>query len=194
MRKLLALLLVFSMASVASASLSISVNGLPAPPDSEITIDVSEDLILDVYISDPAGIPPFGGYAYLLVSDTGGTIAGGVIPEDVVANPNWNAVVLGPTEGDDTQLPPQGEEGIGASIFNLGFTPIPAELVVLDQVAFHCEREGDTVISLYKQSSGVPVDPATDLLDRIVIHQIPEPMTMALLGLGGLGLLRRRRS
>jgi hypothetical protein len=33
----------------------------------------------------------------------------------------------------------------------------------------------------------------TTLLDTLTIHQIPEPMTLALLGLGGLLLLRRRR-
>ncbi|MHC4083626.1 MAG: PEP-CTERM sorting domain-containing protein [Planctomycetota bacterium] len=33
----------------------------------------------------------------------------------------------------------------------------------------------------------------TTLLDTLTIHQIPEPMTLALLGLGGLFVLRRRK-
>jgi hypothetical protein len=31
------------------------------------------------------------------------------------------------------------------------------------------------------------------ILDTVTIHQTPEPMTIGLLGLGGLALLRRRR-
>ena len=202
MRKLLALLLVFSMASVASASLSISVHDPTGggtwdplnPQDSEITIGISDELILDVHISDPDGIPPFGGYAYALVVNTlDADIGGGQVPE--MPDPLWDAKLIGPTAGDDTMLPPQGEEGVGGSLFNLGFTAIPAGTVGLDGVMFHCRKpEGDAVINLYKMSSGVPIDPATDLLDSVTIHQTPEPMTMALLGLGGLGLLRRRRS
>lgn len=201
MRKLLAIMLVLSMASAASASLSISVHDPSGqqpwdplnPADTEITIGVSDNLILDVYVSDTAGIPPFGGYAYALAANTtGGDISGGVVPE--MPDPMWDAKLLGPTAGDDTMLPPAGEEGVGGSIFNLGFTAIPEGTVVLDEVLFHCRAVGDTVINLYKMSSGVPIDPATDLLDSVTIHQTPEPMTMALLGLGGLGLLRRRRS
>jgi len=202
MRKLLALLLVLGMASAASASLQISVwpsdPGVTPPwdpmnpQDTEIVIGVSETLVLDVHVG-PDGIPPFGGYAYALVAnELGGDISGGVVPQ--LPDPMWDAKVLGPTKGDDTQLPPPGEEGMGGSIFNLGFTNIPEGTVVLDEVLFHCKEVGDTVINLYKQSSGVEINPDVDLLDRIVIHQTPEPMTLGLLGLGGLGLLRRRRS
>ena len=43
------------------------------------------------------------------------------------------------------------------------------------------------VIELYTTDFGT-----SELVDAVVIHQIPEPATIALLGLGGL-LLRRRK-
>jgi len=57
---------------------------------------------------------------------------------------------------------------------------------VLDAKELHCESmPSDDVIYLINMDDGT-------ILDTIVIHQMPEPATIALLGLGGL-LLRRRR-
>jgi hypothetical protein len=56
---------------------------------------------------------------------------------------------------------------------------------ILDAKDLHCEEPSvDNVVILWDQDA---VE-----LDRVVIHQIPEPATIALLGLGGL-LLRRRK-
>jgi hypothetical protein len=53
---------------------------------------------------------------------------------------------------------------------------------------FHCSAPGDVTISLYNTMVGDYETPD----DVILIHQVPEPATIALLGLGGL-LLRRRK-
>ena len=50
---------------------------------------------------------------------------------------------------------------------------------------FHCEGEGDVTLAIVGEDGLV--------VDTQVIHQIPEPASLALLGLGGF-LLRRRRS
>jgi len=51
---------------------------------------------------------------------------------------------------------------------------------------FHCEGEGDVKL--------IEINEDTYLVEDVqVIHQVPEPATLALLGLGGL-LLRRKRS
>jgi hypothetical protein len=57
---------------------------------------------------------------------------------------------------------------------------------VLDAKELHCEEgPSDDVIALYDENM--------DFIDSIVIHQIPEPATIALLGLGGLLLRRCKR-
>ena len=66
---------------------------------------------------------------------------------------------------------------------------IPDPINTLDGVvaefSFHCEGEGEVIIM-----AGMDVFDAT--FDSVVIQQIPEPMTMALLGLGGLFLRRKK--
>jgi len=65
---------------------------------------------------------------------------------------------------------------------------------VVDSVTYRAEIAGDSTIIL-GSIVGDGQDEGGYLMavwDTVVIHQIPEPMTMALLGLGGL-LLRRRK-
>ncbi len=49
---------------------------------------------------------------------------------------------------------------------------------------FHCDGPGVVIITL--------LDTGGNVLDTITVSQIPEPMTVALLGLGGLFLRRRK--
>jgi len=58
---------------------------------------------------------------------------------------------------------------------------------VLADYQYHCLAEGiDVLVELMDATSGA-------MIDSLTIIQIPEPMTIALLGLGGLFLLRRRK-
>jgi hypothetical protein len=67
-------------------------------------------------------------------------------------------------------------------------------------LAIHCDGEGDVLVDLTLKDARV--DPAggdayqqlteADLGDLVIV-QVPEPMTIALLGLGGLLALRRRK-
>jgi len=52
-------------------------------------------------------------------------------------------------------------------------------------LTMHCDGPGDVTVDLYDSSGYI-------LIDSLTIQQIPEPITVALLGLGGL-LLRRRK-
>lgn len=74
------------------------------------------------------------------------------------------------------------------------FSPVPGPLTIMDGLLFHCVELTDVIIDLHVTGptiiDGQPI-PESTILDSIIVHQIPEPMTVALLGLGGLFLLRR---
>jgi len=81
--------------------------------------------------------------------------------------------------------------------------------ILMQGLMFHCDEPTDVTISLVAAGQGITrleyndakqvigqttIYAAGTVLDTIIVHQIPEPMTMSLLGLGGLALLRRRRA
>ena len=179
MKKLLVLLLVFGMASVAGATLQISVGGNPEPADSQIYLEPSETLIIDIW-TDTDITPGVGeGYWGIGVLPADGTLSGGVglgqgTDTTIYADAGYVSPEAGPWGGIATAT-------VGAGGYAAGF-------VLYDDIVFHCVREGETVINLYWD---IFVEPM--LVDSVTIHQVPEPMTVALLGLGGLFLLRRRK-
>ena len=61
----------------------------------------------------------------------------------------------------------------------------------LDGVVFTCTDLGDVTLTLFGYGG---IYPANDYVgfDTVVIHQVPEPITLGLLGLGGLFLRRRK--
>jgi hypothetical protein len=91
-----------------------------------------------------------------------------------------------------------------------GFIPeCPAHSfdVLMDGLMFHCEEATDVEILLVAAGQGITkllhdaegnvtgqatIFDAGTVLDSIYVSQIPEPMTVALLGLGGLFLRRRK--
>jgi hypothetical protein len=74
------------------------------------------------------------------------------------------------------------------SYVNLASSTVPTPSLnglLLSGITFHCEGTGDVTVKLLNNQTSTVVAQA-------VISQIPEPMTVALLGLGGL-LLRRKK-
>jgi hypothetical protein len=175
MRKLLILMLVLGMASMANAALTILVDGVDV--GNEITIASSETIWIGIH------------------DDTGGTQYGAavIIADDVDSQAN------GAWTGGNNYYAPPATPGGGNAYYGYFSGGIGDVWYLVDQAAttsmptaglqgdyeFHCVAPGDVLIKLTDYG-------LTNALDTITIHQIPEPVTLALLGLGGL-LLRRRK-
>ena len=176
MKKLLVLMLVLGMASMATAGLQISVMGNPDPVDTEYTLLPSEELMLDIHAVDEASE-----YYMLVVDNAQGSIAGGVI-------------LLGDVSGDLSYLLPYLTPYVPIDNVNgiAGFigtsTGLGVDGIAVDQILFHCEGPDDALVMLYTSEDSAQ----WGLADTVLIHQIPEPMTMALLCLGGLFMRRRK--
>jgi hypothetical protein len=179
MKKLIVLVLVLSMATIANAGLKIGVGGQIDPQDTSITLRPSDEVVISVY-SD--GIGTLETEVYML-SVTG---LGVIDVSNAINNVNSNA-------NHDTVLA-VGDPIPGQLIFmdmitvSVPPTAFPVGTMI-DQLIFHCEgvnlQNPDVLLTLTGDVTGV--------FDTQVIHQIPEPMTMALLGLGGLFLRRRSK-
>lgn len=192
MKRLLALLLVLGLASAANAALVISVDGVPNPPDTEIEVPISGHVTLDIHAD--GGEPYFGGVLFAAGPGVIATTPGIFLWNDSTASDMSEEQMI--NDGWIDGLAGLGYPGV-TSIIELTikdsteepdppyFDPIP-DGIVIDGIDFHCTGLGDVIIGLMDGDT-------FEILDEQVIHQTPEPMTLSLLGLGGLGLLRRRR-
>jgi hypothetical protein len=189
MKKLLVLALVLSMATMASAALQISVGGTQTATEVTITDVPSGTLSLGIWTDSPIAV--LDGFNGLLVATQLGSIdylSGSVVKVDSGTSfeRNGNAHYA---LGDSSALLPASEEGLGfyAFMFDNAAT---ANQDILGSIAFHCEGAGDVTLKLYTVNDDYT---AITLVDSVIIHQVPEPMTMTLLGLGGLFLRRRSK-
>lgn len=191
MRKLLILIVVLGMASAAYAGFSISVHEVGGAEYDGHPLASSEELWLDV---DATGATS-GEYAYwaLVVEAAEGTISGGVVgaipPAGTQNTVDDNTVFdriffyfypycpLTSTQG-----------GVSGTISDAGGAVLTG--LQIDQILFHCEDLMDATVELWMSPNYG--QGTFRLEDTLVISQIPEPMTMALLGFGAL-LLRRRK-
>jgi hypothetical protein len=189
MKKLLVLMLVLGLTSIAGASntdkiVQLSVNGEvadeyfrdnPLGPSDTVTLDaiLADGVAMDAMELDLEII----GAATISLPDN---------PTDIIVGgfESWSLIV------DDVT-----DKGIGIMA---GVTFGEVDGKIIDLITFHCEGNGAVTVNLTIAGSNHILAPEDRLLTAadlgsIVIHQIPEPMTITLLGLGGLALLRRRK-
>jgi hypothetical protein len=180
MKKVLVLMLVLGIASVANAGLVISVGGVVDPPETQVNLTPSEEVIIDIHGIAPS--PMMGGFmavqgpATLDMSNMNMVYAGDLsFAADLMdVDPDIYAAIEG-------ILGPCSDILYYEFFDSGGLQPLG---LCLDNMILHCEGLGDVTLTL--------TDPDVVPLDTQIIHQIPEPASMLLLGLGGL-LLRRRK-
>lgn len=162
--------------------IQLSVDGQPAPDVIElyesdwITLDIlvanghyTAGIDLDLEIIGPGHIMLDPAYVS--------------VPEDIIVGDfeSWSKLVEGVT---DTGI---------AAIVGVSFGEV--EGTIVDHILFHCDGLGEVTVQLTlhgdTEVDGNLITPED--LGGITIIQIPEPMTLSLLGLGGLFLVRRKR-
>jgi hypothetical protein len=212
MKKLLVLMLILATASVANAQMKLSVDGQPAPDT--ITLATSDTITLDITLD--SGILYMGGDLEIHLSNSQGSLDDSGISfitkpltrqyfEDPPlgwynGNRNWD-IQWSVFSSSDTDVKMTGGNMPGLTANTVGAYTLMTGLV------FHCDEATDVIIDLIAYGTvGYVIytgDPPTDagteviyskgtIIDSIHVTQIPEPMTIVLLGLGGLFLRRRK--
>ena len=175
MKKLLAVLLVLGIANAVSAAVVLD------PAMDGIVLDPSDTILIPIITDDSL----YGLNAAVVVVSGPGSIVG--------ASGTAAAGELGwdPTLSFDPAVDGQRAE-IGFGTFG---APGTGQVGFIE---FHCDGEGPVVLEI-QPAYGFGGSAKTDFTEpqiggTITIVQTPEPMTMSLLGLGGLALIRRRRA
>jgi len=172
-------------ASVSSATpLQLSVDGVTngAGVVQEVTIAPCSYIVVDIH--GPADSPLLG---YIIIEEDG--LNGGEWVDGSYYEVNYPVVHAAAGDMGGVVAYTESGWGVGYEV-TADYTPYSSiEDGLWFEFLYHCTKMDETVtISLWDDAIGY--DPG-DVVDTIIVHQIPEPMTVTLLGLGGL-LLRRR--
>ena len=166
----LVICLVMSMVAVATAGLKVVIQdesgGWQEYENSTFTITPSTEIVWGI---QDDGLTTAGYYVL-------GLVGPGSITEPTNVSGAVNASLT-----DDAVT--AAEYGVQNPFISMSLTNSVDGLLYTS--TFHCEGEGDVTLYAYDDNFLVA--------DTQVIHQVPEPATLALLGIGGF-LLRKRRS
>ena len=184
MKKFLVLMLVLGMVSLANAA--ITDLSMSTTYDGSV-LEAGDTFTIDIYVSSMYMFGLQNHNMALIVSDasagsiSGGTAAAAVGAQDFIQI--W----------DDMLSPGWAEDAGVAMVFAVVDGMYMQNTVVFDDIMFECLGKSDVTISwvtgVLDASDQYVVG---EVLAELQVAQIPEPMTLALLGLGGLFLRRRK--
>jgi hypothetical protein len=170
MRELLIFALALALTSTANAALTLYLDGSPAPDSIELTVD--EVLTIQIY-DDSTTQAAYVGY---IMRDVGGV--GGLYNLVDLWSPAHIAVpfpdIVDPDDGQGFELM--------VTFDDYGQWP-----GIHFEVNYSSSVVGSATISLYDGRVGY------SMVDSLDVTVVPEPTTLALLTLGGLALLKKRR-
>jgi len=175
MKKLIVLALVLSMATMANAGLVLSTTSTgPLNVGDTTTLSVGTD----------AEISPGVGEGYWAI---GSLTVNGMTTGGVSLYPTEGGIAIFDDAVTSGVVLPEGENGVWGMIAlgTLASVPIGG---IYDEITFTCNGPVDTVVTLYFSET----TEVWTAVSSVTISQVPEPITMALLGLGGLFLRRRK--
>ena len=195
MKRILVLFAVLAMTQAASGGVIdlwiTSLDGAPITPTKEITVTPSQTVDFDIVYS--------------------GTAAEGTLfslDVDVTATGPGTITLANLTEGDNAWVVGYTMNNAIPGGFNFvrvndaGGSDGEPPLLVLDHIDLHCDDLGTVIVDIIENGgmggtmtvdgSFVPILAPPSFGAPLVITQVPEPATIALLGLGAL-LLRRRK-
>jgi len=181
MKKILVVLLVLGLATASQAGVTFGVNDDPSV--TEITLLPSQTIVLDMSITQGGTCSDY---------TLGWALEGnGEFLFDGATFPNASSYMLGSGFTAGTL----SKTAFQMSGSNFGI-PVAGPAVIMDGLVVHCTDKGEVVVTV-KSLGGTNVDgapvAANTIMRTILIHQVPEPMTMMLLGLGSLFLVRRKK-
>lgn len=195
MKKLLVLLVVLGLVSSANAGVIdiviTSLDGVAINPVHEITITPSQTVDLQLVWTGPTNLYLFSLTTFINKSGPG---AGTLDLTQRVRNSNYDAALgkIG-TSG--------GQQWIVEAASFYGAPGTNAPVTIVSNILLHCDGEGDVILTLSNYAAGggsMEVNESFDVFtpglgNGVIIHQVPEPMTLMLLGLGSLFLVKRKK-
>jgi hypothetical protein len=179
MKKLLVILMILSLATIANASAFISVDGVINPPD--ITLAQNGHSVISIWSDGGGGFtkPTMFDEFYMSIDGPGSFDLSGAVN---YVNPG------GIMDADWTEE--VGDIFVDFQCVSLSGPPPLPYGTLADGIDVYCDGPGDVTLKFWGYSVYTDYQPV--VWDTQVIHQIPEPMTLGLLGLGGLFLRRRK--
>jgi hypothetical protein len=180
---------VLAIASVAQGQLIelviVSKNFEPIPATKEISIVESDWIDFDIVASN------LGGLLLSLDADTWVTGLGTL---------DWSEPTWHPASSGEFNRIIENVAGKDYTV-NTGSFGGMGDGWLMDHGLVHCDydlEENDVYVDIVGVDTAggtmyTDMSPYTGAWSGITIHNVPEPMTIALLGLGGLALLRRRK-